>query len=248
MTHRRSARLVVVGVLGLVAAGCAGRTGGPPRGASRQSHETAALWNDFVWVALFVGLLVYGLIIWSVVRYRKRRDDDGSVPPQTHYNLPIEVFYTAVPIVVVAILFGLTVRGQTRIDHVAARAPARVVRVEGFQWGWRFTYLNDGVTVLGNTTSSDPELALPVGQDVRFLITSDDVIHSFFVPGFLFKRDAVPGQVNTVDMHPTTIGSYGGHCAEFCGLYHSRMNFHVAVMSGPDFDAWLVQHRTGASG
>jgi len=180
-------------------------------------------------------VLVTGLILWSVVRYR-RRGRPGE-PPQFRANVPLELFYTAVPLAIVAVLFGLAVRTQDRVTRVSASPDLRV-DVTGFQWGWRFRYADTGVTVTGDA-NRNPVLVLPEGRTVELNLVAADVVHSFFVPAFLEKRDLIPGQDNRIDVHTTRLGRFPGVCAEFCGLDHARMGFTVEVLSPEAFQAWL---------
>ena len=209
--------------------------GGLPEAATEQGREIRDLWTVFFWAAVGVAALVYGLILWSVVRYRSRGD---GLPPQSRSNIPIEVVYTVVPILVVAGLFALTFLTEREVEDVAPD-PAAVVRVEAFDWSWRFDYAGTPVSVFG-TPEDPPELVLPSGETVRFVLTSSDVIHSFFVRDFLFKRDAIPGRVTEFDLTVEEPGTYAGQCAEFCGLDHARMRFTIRAVPRAEFDAWLA--------
>ena len=222
--------------------GACSSTWGAPESASDQGDDIVSLWRLFVPLALVIGALVWGLIIWSVLRYR-RRDAGAGLPPQTRENLPIEVFYTAVPLVIVAALFTTSVITQRRVDRLSSR-PDVVVEVEGFQWQWRFRYVREGVTVVG-LPERPPELALPVGKTTRVVLTSRDVVHSFYVPGFLFKRDAIPGITHRFDVTPHRPGLHTGACAEFCGLRHDDMGFNVRVLSPSEFSDWVARQREG---
>lgn len=193
------------------------------------------LWRVLFLAGAVIGLLVVGLILWSVFRYRRRGDDPA---PQFRDNVRLEVFYTAVPLVIVAVLFGLTLRTQSRVTRLDPSPDLRV-DVTGFQWGWRFRYPEAGVTVDGDS-NHPPTLVLPVGRTVELGLASADVIHSFFVPAFLNKKDVIPGTDNRVDVTPTRLGRFDGACAEFCGLDHGRMGFTVEVVPAPEFEAWLA--------
>ncbi len=213
-------------------AGCAGTSGpryGMPAPATKQTESTLHLWQGVMIVAIVLGALVWGLILWSVFRYRKQRGDE-TIPVQTRYHAPIEVAYTIIPVLIVAVLFGFVVRAQNRIDHTV-KNPLVTVKVEGFQWGWRFTYLrNDGTAIGAPIVGNEdpyPTLTVPAGETVRLILVSDDVDHSFYVPDFLFKRDLIQGVDNKVDIFVKKAGTFEGHCAEFCGLLHARMNFFV---------------------
>ena len=228
---------------------------GLPESANSSAPEMEALWVG-AWIAAFiVGFFVWGLIIWAVVRYRRRADDE--IPTQVRYNLPIEVLYTIAPFIIIFVLFYHTVVAQESIlsaEAESAQNPEEIL-VVGQQWSWSFNYLgqdgrdgadeaaggNDVFTV--GTVAERPTLYLPVGEPVRFILRSPDVIHSFWIPAFYFKLDVVPGRVNTWTTTPTRIGTYAGKCAELCGLQHSRMLFDVKVVSRAEYDQQLQSLR-----
>jgi cytochrome c oxidase subunit 2 len=188
----------------------------------------------FVGAAILVGGTVVALIAWSVLRYRGR----GDTPPgDFREHVSLEILYTALPVLIVAALFALTVRTERAVDARPPR-PAVTVHVTGFTWQWRFEYVGLGVVVVGSPERS-PEMVLPAGERARFVLTSNDVIHAFYVPGFLFKRDAIPGRVNEFEVVAPSPGTWRGQCAEFCGLGHATMNFTVRVVPPAEFRAWL---------
>jgi cytochrome c oxidase subunit 2 len=235
---RRAARATLV-LAPALAAGCGGRYGAPDS-ASTQGDHVLGLWRWLFWTAAFVGALVLGLILFALVRYRGRPDDDAA-PVQTREHVPLELFYTAVPLVVVAVLFGMSVATQERVTKLSAHPDVRV-EVTGFQWQWRFRYPREDITIVGDL-DHPPTLVLPVGRTTRLDLVSSDVVHSFYVPAFLEKRDLIPGVKNEIDVRPTRAGRFAGHCAEFCGLAHDRMGFDVRTLSPPDFSRWLRAHR-----
>ena len=159
----------------------------------------------------------------------------------THHRIGLEVAYTIIPLILVVGLFVVTVR-TIRTVEATTDSPDLTVDVVGFQWQWQFTYPESGVVVVGNDDTEPPELVLPAGSSVRFNLESRDVIHSFWVPGFLFKRDLIPGTPTSFDANVNNeTGFYdNGACAEFCGLYHGRMTFSVRIVSPDDFDRWLA--------
>ncbi len=229
-------RLLGLAIVVATAAGCgSGPSFGAPEPASEQGDDVLDLWRGFVVTGAVVFLLVAGLIAYALVRYRRRSDE---VPRQHAYNIPVEVLYTVAPVLVVAVLFGLSVAAEERVTDLADR-PDVVVEVVGFQWQWRFTYPDEGVELIGTPEAGPPELVLPLGQTVRFELVANDVIHSFWVPEFLEKRDLIPGVENELDITPTRLGTYTGRCAEFCGLDHWRMSFTVRVVEEAEFDEWL---------
>jgi cytochrome c oxidase subunit II len=242
---RRGALVAAVGAL-LFLTGCSAQQQhewsnfAMPDPATEQADHIFSLWR-WAWVAaLITGVIVWGLIFWSVWRYHRRHDDE--VPVQTRYNLPLEIFYTIAPIVMVVVFFYWTVNVQNTVledgeqDHT--------VNVVGQQWSWTFNYTGeeavDGQNVYTSGTGSNiPTLVLPVDETVEFKLYSPDVIHSFGIPGFLMKMDVVPGRFNHFEVTPDTIGEYRGNCYELCGVYHSRMLFNVRVVTAEEYDQYL---------
>lgn len=214
-----------------------------PKAASDRAHEVWPVWLG-AWIAgLVVLLLVLGLILWSMFRYRKR--DGNEVPSQVRYNLPIEALYTIAPIIAVSVFFFHTAQSQNAVlDEV--ENPDHTITVVGSKWQWAFDYVEEdavggkSVYDLG-TPEKIADLYLPVDETVRFELVSPDVIHSFWVPEFYFKMDVIPGQVNSFDLTPTREGTFTGRCAELCGLYHSRMLFTVHVVSRAEYDQHMSE-------
>lgn len=223
-----------------------------PPPVTDRADNTLNLWIGSWIAALAVGVLVWGLIIWSIIAYRKRSE---KLPVQTRYHMPIETLFTVVPFIMIAVLFFFTVREQNVILETDKKDPDIVVNVVGQQWSWTFNYLgpdeqdtSDDVWE-GGTPRDIPDLYLPVGERVRFELTSPDVIHSFFVPEFLFKLDVFPGKTNAFELTPTQKGTYAGKCAELCGSYHSRMLFNVHVVSKQEYQEHLAElRRKGQTG
>ena len=228
----RAIRGAAVAAAAFTASGCL------PAAASAEGRDVAALYTGFVAIAAVVAIIVFGGTTWSVLRYRRRRDEPpGMLPPQTHGSLRLESTWTAIPIITVLVLFGATLLVLNRVEATADK-PGAVIRVEGFRWGWTFQYPDLGITVSG-IGSPGPEIVVPAGEPVRVTVTSADVVHSFYVPQFLFKRDAVPGRESSFDF-TADAGTYRGQCAEFCGIYHSRMPFTVRAVSRSDYDSWVA--------
>jgi cytochrome c oxidase subunit 2 len=201
------------------------------------------VWNLFLLIAAVVGLVVVVLVIYVVIRFRRR---GPALPKQVRENIPIEVAYTVVPLLIVIALFAVTFVSVRAIDEVDADEDL-LVEVTGFQWQWQFTYPESGLTVIG-TDAVEPELVLPASATVRFELTSLDVIHSFWIPGFRFKRDVFPAEVTEfqVDVGDRTgVADVKGVCAEFCGLDHDKMRFTVRIVTADEFAAWLDE---GAGG
>ena len=245
-SHGKARLAASAALTAFLATGCSQR-GGVPDPASRQGEEVLDLWRILLAAGVALGVLVTGLILWAVVRYRRPRGaQTGDLPKQTRENVPVEVFYTVVPLVIVVVLFALTMRTQDRVTRQSPTADL-AVEVTGFQWGWRFRYPAQGVTVVGDANNI-PTLVLPVGADVRLRLQATDVVHSFFVPAFLVKRDMIPGMDNSIEIRPTEIGRYPGVCAEFCGLDHWRMAFDVEVVSPAEFQAFIAEQQQAPAG
>ena len=221
--------------------GCSSR-GGVPEPASRQGEDVLDLWRILLGAGIALGVVVTALVLWTVVAYRRPRSaGPDDLPKQTDANIPIEVFYTVVPLVIVALLFGLTMRTQDRITK-ESDDPDLAVEVTGFQWGWRFRYPAQGVTITGDA-NNPPTLTLPVGANVRLRLVAADVVHSFFVPAFLVKKDLIPGVDNSLEIRPTQPGRFPAVCAEFCGLDHWRMTFDVEVVTPEAFQAFVADQQ-----
>jgi cytochrome c oxidase subunit 2 len=214
------------------------RRAGLPEPATEETPLIGDLWVGTWIAALGVGLLVWGLILFASVAYRRRNDD---LPRQTRFNMPIEFLYTVAPFAVIASLFYWTVQNQDEIVDVSGE-PDITISVIGQQWSWTFNYVDGNVYDLG-TPVERPTLVLPVDQTVRFELDSPDVIHSFWIPQFYMKMDVIPGKTNTFQVTPNREGHYAGKCAELCGVYHSRMLFDVEVVSTDEYEAHLQELR-----
>lgn len=261
--------LPALALVSLVLAGCTqeqivrGWLPGEP-GVTNHTDEITSLWVNSWIVLLLVGVLVWGLVIWAVIVYRRRRGQTG-VPPQLRYNMPIEIFFTLVPLIMVLGLFAFTVRTQIPIEE-RAENPDIVVEVYGKQWSWDINYLNpDGSenvydaglpiqpTDPGMTGSEYdeallPTLYLPVNKTVELRLESRDVVHSFWVPEFLYKKDMIPYKTNYMTFIPQIEGTYIGKCAELCGQYHSMMLFQIKVVSEAEYNAHLATLTPGRLG
>jgi len=203
-------------------------------------------------VLLVVGVIVWGLIIWASVAYRRRKGQTG-LPVQLRYNMPIEIFYTVVPFILVIGFFAFTARDQSAIEEPTAD-PDVTIDVYAKRWAWDFNYVDQddeddsvyyqGVQAqeLGDGNVDEaalPVLYLPVGKTVEIELQSRDVAHSFFVVDFLYKKDTIPGKTNYMYFTPEKEGTFRGKCAELCGEYHSLMLFDVKVVSEAEYEDYL---------
>jgi cytochrome c oxidase subunit 2 len=246
---------------------------GWPTGVTKQGEEMRVLWTWSGVAALVVGAFTWGLIFWCCIRYRKKSDD---LPRQTKFNLPIELVYSLAPFIIIAALFYRTVIVEDDVNKLS-KNPDVLIQVDAFKWNWQFEYQQDHgkattyplsvvsqtdasgkkVAVPLSTVGSDDEipiLVIPKGESIRIVEHSEDVIHSFWVPEFLFKRDVIPygpdhaNEDNRFEFTATQEGSYVGRCAELCGTYHSQMNFEVRVVDPAVFQTYLAALNTAGPG
>ncbi len=224
-------------VAAVVAAGCM------PNAPTKQGQAVNQLYLVFLAGGAIVGALVWSLTTWAILRYRR---SGPELPRQTAGNGPLEVIWTTLPFLTVGFLFVLTVITLNVVDARTTTGGVDV-RVTGTRWQWRFDYPQSGVTVIGTPGGPPPEMVVPVGETIHLTVVSTDVNHSFYVPAFLFKRDAIPGITNHFDLDIQQAGSWSGQCAEFCGTYHDQMLFTVVAEPASQFQQWLATAR-GASG
>ncbi len=302
---RRAGLTVFLGVAALLLSSCSSSIDndvlrfGFPSGITPQGERIRELWTWSVIAALIMGVIVWGLIFWVVIFHRKKKDSP-EFPRQTAYNVPLELFYTAVPFVIIAVLFYFTVVVQNYVDEKQGD-PDVTVSVTAFQWNWKFGYrtidlkegepLYDGVDVEAQeaaeavaasggeasgaehggsaagaihgvppqdlsylqyneietvgTSDEIPILVLPTGKRIEFVIASSDVIHGFWIPEFVFKRDVLPNpeenssdnvfQISEIERE----GAFVGRCTEMCGTFHAMMNFELRAVSPEAFQEYI---------
>jgi cytochrome c oxidase subunit 2 len=223
-------------------------------GITNHTDGVTSLWVTSWIVLLAVGIVTWGLIIWAAIVYRRRKGQTG-LPVQLRYNLPIEIFYTIVPLILVLGFFAFTAKEQNTIENPTPH-PQVQVEVYGKRWAWDFNYdkvgpggkgvYSPGVQAqeLENADgtidqSKIPTLYLPVNKSVQIKIESRDVDHSFWIVDFLYKKDNIPGKDNYMYFTPTKIGTYAGKCAELCGDYHSLMLFQVKVVDETTYQNYI---------
>jgi len=187
------------------------------------------------------------LILWPAIFHRKK---DEKFPRQFQYNIPIEIAYTVIPFLIIAVLFGYTARAQNEIKVVSPASATDVhdVTVNAIQWSWQFTYkeAGPGTTVTG-TPAQPPTLYMPQGQKVRFKITASDVVHGFWIPAFMMQIQNLPGVENQVEFTANELGTYPGRCNILCGRQHSQMLFNVKVVTPGEYQAYIDSLKAGAS-
>ena len=213
----------------------------PPDPVTDAGQDVFNLYLVVLALAAIVFMGGEGFILYAIFRYRRKPGDD-VLPEQHHGNTAVEIVWTIIPTVIVFILFGFSL---VTLGEVEARSeePGVEIRVEGFQWSWRFHY--PGEVVSGPQGTEPPVLAVPVNEPIRLLLESDNVNHAFYVPEFLIKRDLIAGQQNILEFTVTEVGTYAGQCAEFCGTAHADMVFTVEAMERADYDAWIAALAAG---
>ena len=263
MLSKRAIRLAsapIVLSLGLLLSGCAevqqtldnsgaGFLPGKSTDATNHTARISTLWVDS-WIVLWaVGIIAWGLMIWAMVAYRRRKGEN-RIPAQLRYNNPIEALFTIVPFVLVIGFFAVTARDMSAIE--APVDGSRNIQVIGKQWSWDFNYTESNVHETGiqsqfagekGSKEGLPTLWLEKDVPVKVALDARDVIHSFWVIEFLYKKDTIPGKTNHWYVTPLKEGSYAGKCAELCGEYHSLMLFNVEVVSQAEYDAYIESLR-----
>lgn len=311
---RRATLAVSLGTLGLLLSGCSLHTDnkwwnqtinfGFPTGITPEGVAIREFWTGTVITSLIVGFFVWGLIFWSMAFHRKRKNDNGEFPRQTAYNVPLELIYTAVPFLIISVLFYFTVVTQNKVLDLRPEEEVGVkVDVTAFQWNWKFGYnkvdvagvsIEDGTNyeakraaeeagvlsdeareALGHhgepaaggpihgrlaedksylfynnietvgTSEEVPVLVVPTDTRIEFRLASADVVHSFWIPEFIYKLDVMPHpgknqqlsmfQIEEIDRE----GAFVGRCAEMCGIYHAMMNFELRAVSPEDFAQYI---------
>lgn len=265
----RYAGVAAMALLGsVVVSGCTAEDwsrGGMPEPVTEEAPIILDFWVGSWIAALAVGVLVWGLMIWAFIAYRRRTE--GEIPRQTRYHLPIEMLWTIAPLIMVIGIFYYAATDEAEINNIS-NDQDQTINVVGFRWSWTFNYVTENAYDVGqpdyprNAVQGDadqavpqdedsgiPTLYLPVNQKVRFELTSPDVIHSFWVPNFLYKLDVVPGRTNQFEVTPNKLGTFAGKCAELCGVDHSRMLFNVKVVTLEEFQAHMADlKQRGQSG
>jgi cytochrome c oxidase subunit 2 len=225
--------------------------------ATNHTDMVAGLWVNSWIVLLTVGVITWGLMGWAAIAYRRRKGQVG-LPVQLRYNMPIEIFYTIVPFILVVGFFAFTARDQAILETQTEDPDVSIVAI-GKQWAWDFQYNgddedgSDAVWSMGVQAEPAPNgdvdqdalptLYLPVDKTVKIELQSRDVIHSFWVIDFLYKKDMYPGRDNYWSFTPTREGTFAGKCAELCGEYHSAMLFNVKVVSEGEYEDYLESLR-----
>lgn len=230
-----------------------------PYGVSPVSREIYNLHMACFYVCCAIGVLVFGVLIYSLIKFRKSK---GAKSAHFHEHLGIEILWTTIPFL---ILVALAIPATIVLQHIHNTDEAGLtIKVTGYQWKWKYEYLDQGVSFFSNLSTPveqilgkapknewfllevDNSMVVPVNTKVRLLVTADDVIHAWWVPELGVKQDAIPGFINENWFYADKIGTYRGQCGELCGINHGFMPIVVQVVSQADFNQWVIAHQPQA--
>ena len=240
-------RALLLAPLTLLLTGCAKVSGlGYEEGVTSVNDISLSLWQG-AWIAGgVVGVFTLILILWPAVFHRAKASK-GEFPKQTQYNVPVEVAYTIIPFIIVAVLFYYTAVKQTEIVEKTSNYKHEIL-VDGFQWSWQFSYPEAGPkAVVTGTPAQPPTLYIPLGEKVRYTITSNDVVHGFWIPAFMIQMQNLPGVTNYLEFTANKLGTYPGRCNILCGRNHSQMLFSVKVVTPAEYKTYLETLKASAA-
>jgi len=240
-------RALLLAPLTLLLTGCAKVSGlGFEEGVSSVNDISLSLWQG-AWIAgAVVGVFTLILILWPAV-FHRAKVGQSEFPKQTQYNVPVEVAYTIIPFIIVAVLFYFTAVKQTEIVEKTTNYKHEIL-VDGFQWSWQFSYPEAGPkAVVTGTPASPPTLYVPLGEKVRYTIASNDVVHGFWIPAFMIQMQNLPGVTNYLEFTANKLGTYPGRCNILCGRNHSQMLFSVKVVTPSEYQAYLETLKASAA-
>jgi cytochrome c oxidase subunit 2 len=240
-------RALLLAPLALLLTGCAKVSGlGFEEGITSVNDISLSLWQG-AWIAGgVVGVFTLILILWPAVFHRAKAGK-GEFPKQTQYNVPVEVAYTIIPFIIVAVLFYYTAVKQTEIVEKTSNYKHEIL-VDGFQWSWQFSYPEAGPkAVVTGTPAQPPTLYVPLGEKVRYTITSNDVVHGFWIPAFMIQMQNLPGVTNYLEFTANKLGTYPGRCNILCGRNHSQMLFSVKVVTPGEYKTYLETLKASAA-
>ena len=240
-------RALLLAPLTLLLTGCAKVSGlGYEEGVTSVNDISLSLWQG-AWIAGgVVGVFTLILIFWPAVFHRAKASK-GEFPKQTQYNVPVEVAYTIIPFIIVAVLFYYTAVKQTEIVEKTSNYKHEIL-VDGFQWSWQFSYPEAGPkAVVTGTPAQPPTLYVPLGEKVRYTITSNDVVHGFWIPAFMIQMQNLPGVTNYLEFTANKLGTYPGRCNILCGRNHSQMLFSVKVVTPAEYKTYLETLKASAA-
>lgn len=240
-------RAILLTPLTLLVTGCAKVSGlGFEEGVTSVNDISLSLWQG-AWIAgAVVGVFTLILILWPAV-FHRAKVGQSEFPKQTQYNVPVEVAYTIIPFIIVAVLFYFTAVKQTEIVEKTSNYKHEIL-VDGFQWSWQFSYPEAGPkAVVTGTPASPPTLYVPLGEKVRYTIASNDVVHGFWIPAFMIQMQNLPGVTNYLEFTANKLGTYPGRCNILCGRNHSQMLFSVKVVTPSEYKTYLETLKASAA-
>ena len=251
------AAMIAATWLALVAPGMTGNEVNMPRGVTSQSVNHFDLHMIVLWICVVIGIGVFTVMFTSIFLHRKSR---GAEPAKFSHSTKAEIIWTIIPVL---ILVGMAVPATTALVRMEDSSGAEMtIKITGFQWRWKYEYLDQDISIISSLKRNSNEarqlnsgiapesvdnylldvdhpLVLPIGRKIKFLITADDVIHSWWVPALGWKRDAIPGFINEAWTNIDTPGTYRGQCAELCGKDHGFMPIVVIARPEDEFEAWV---------
>lgn len=218
---------------------------GFPKGVSSVNDISISLWQGAWITAAVVGVITLVLILWPAV-FHRHKESKGEFPKQTQYNIPVEIAYTIIPLIIVAVLFYFTAIKQSEIVDTSTPV-AHEVTIEGFQWSWQFSYPEAGKdAVVTGSPAKPPTLYMPLGERVRFTFLATDVIHGFWIPAFMIQRQNIPGETSQISFTANKLGEFPGRCNILCGRNHTQMIFKVKVVTPEQYQKYLDSLKASA--
>jgi cytochrome c oxidase subunit 2 len=229
-----------------------------PSGVTSVSREVYGLHMAAFWICVAIGVVVFGVMFYSLIMHRRSRHPE---PAKFHQHVWLEVTWAVIPLLILIVIAIPATKVLFRMDDT--RDSEIVIKVTGYQWKWRYEYLNQGISFFSNLSTPmsqrmnlepkgshylqevDNPLVVPVGEKIRFLVTANDVIHSWWVPDFGIKQDAIPGFIHEAWAVVDKPGIYRGQCAELCGAGHGFMPIVVVAVSKEDFAKWVNKMTQG---
>ena len=227
--------------------GCSKVSGlGFPQGVSSVNDQSLSLWQG-AWIAAgVIGVFTLILIVWPAV-FHRAKVGGPEFPKQTQYHIPIEIVYTIIPFIIVAVMFYYTAKKETVISQKTTIA-AHEISVTGIQWSWQFAYPEAGANaIVTGTTAKPPTLVVPVGELVRYTLKSNDVVHGFWIPAFMIQIQTLPGVTNHLEFTANKLGEFRGRCNILCGRAHSQMLFTLKVVTPAEYATYLVSIKGGSA-
>ena len=238
-SHKSTLTVALLAPVLLLLTGCSKVSGmGFGEGLSSVNDISLSLWQGAWITAGVVGVFTLILIVWPAI-FHRAKVSKGEFPKQTQYNVPVEIAYTIIPFIIVAVLFYFTAVKESKIVEKTT-GPAHEISVEGIQWSWQFAYPEAGEkAVVTGTPAAPPTLYVPLGEKVRFTITSNDVVHGFWIPAYMIQIQNLPGVTNHLELTANKLGTFPGRCNILCGRNHTQMLFTLKVVTPEQYQSYL---------